>query len=91
MLARLHETSKYSAERQLYTLMYELLQQNSIVATDIKMRIDEIMIGKQKKPLQSFLCFDFDGFLFHFVSDLANPNSVTAKALHILPPLKFEF
>lgn len=46
MLARLKETSEYSAERQLYTLMHELLQQNSIVANDFKMRINEIMIGK---------------------------------------------
>lgn len=49
MLIRLHETSNYSAERQLYTLMNELLQQNSIVANDVKMRITEIMTGNNPK------------------------------------------
>lgn len=67
MLQRLHETSKYSAERQLYTLLDELAAQKSIVANDFIMRMNEIM------------------------TDLSNPNSVTAKALHILPTLKFEF
>lgn len=41
------------------------------------------------------LCFQFrkivnsKRFLLSF-SDLSSPNSITAKALHILPPLKFE-
>lgn len=46
MLVRLQETSKYSAERQLYTLMDRLLDQKSLHAADIKMRINEIMTGK---------------------------------------------
>lgn len=49
MMARLHETSKYSAERQLYTLMDELLAQKSIHATDVLMRMNEIMTGIASK------------------------------------------
>lgn len=45
MLSRLHATSQYSAEHQLYTLMYELLTQESITANDFKTRIYEIMSG----------------------------------------------
>ncbi|XP_031625703.1 uncharacterized protein LOC116342305 [Contarinia nasturtii] len=66
MLEKLHEISKYSAERQMFTLLDELYQQKSIVSNDFTMRMMEIM------------------------TDLSNPNSVTAKALRILPPLKFE-
>lgn len=46
MLQRLHETSKYSAERQLYTLLDELAAQKSISANDFVMRMNEIMTGK---------------------------------------------
>lgn len=49
MLARLHATSNYSAEHQLYTLMYELTAQNSIVANDFKTRINEIMSGMKNR------------------------------------------
>lgn len=48
MLQRLHETTKYSAERQLYTLMFELLEQKSIVANDVLSRMVEIMTGKEQ-------------------------------------------
>lgn len=90
MLTRLNDTSKYSAEHQLYNLMYELLVQNSIMAEDFKARMYEIMTGEENlkiKPNSSHATFDI---LNLCVSDLANPSSVTAKALHILPPLKFE-
>lgn len=85
--------------------MSELLAQNSITAMDFKTRINEIMIGNIHSTCQfsivvyslSYLLFANANFylpqMFHlfFCIDLANPNSVTAKALHILPPLKFEF
>lgn len=45
MLKMLHETSEYSAERQLYTLLDKLSAQKSIVATDFIMRMNEIMTG----------------------------------------------
>lgn len=48
MLIRLNATSKYSAEHQLYNLMYELLVQNIIVAEDFKSRMYEIMTGMEK-------------------------------------------
>lgn len=48
MLTRLNATSKYSAEHQLYNLMYELLVQNIIVAEDFKSRMYEIMTGMEK-------------------------------------------
>lgn len=45
MLVKLHETSNYSAERQLFTLLDELYQQKSIVATDFITKLTEIMSG----------------------------------------------
>lgn len=47
MLTKLNVTSKYSAEHQLYNIMYELLAQNSIVAEDFKARMFEIMTGME--------------------------------------------
>lgn len=55
MLTKLHATSQYSAEHQLYTLMYELLTQESIVANDFKTRIYEIMTGMQN---QTFIKYE---------------------------------
>lgn len=43
MLIELNETTKGSAERQLYTLMYRLLEQNKISSADINGRIKSIM------------------------------------------------
>lgn len=97
MLARLHETSKHSAERQLYTLMYELLAQKSIVANDVITRTTEIMTGSYNEINHTlFIVADekddsINYQIFCFISDLGNPNSVTSKALHVLPTLKFEF
>lgn len=91
MLVKLHETSKYSAERQLFTLLDELYQQKSIVATDFVTRLTEIMIGNAVNvALKSKHHFNIHAHNYYAISDLANPNSVTSKALHILPPLKFE-
>lgn len=45
MLERLNKTSEYSAERQFYTLLFELLEQKTIVANDFITRAIEIMIG----------------------------------------------
>lgn len=69
MLMRLHETSKYSAERQLYTLMNDLLQQKSIVANDVTMRITEIMTGKIPKESCNFCNQLLIPFIFRFRSD----------------------
>lgn len=43
MLAELHETAQGSAERQLYVLMYRLLEQNIIASADVRGRIQSIM------------------------------------------------
>lgn len=89
MLVKLHETSNYSSERQLFTLLDELFQQKSIVATDFITRLTEIMTGIKYQISLNFKYNFFTLFIVRF-SDLADPNSVTSKALHILPPLKFE-
>lgn len=45
MLERLNKTSEHSAERQFYTLLFELLEQKTIVANDFITRTMEIMTG----------------------------------------------
>lgn len=102
MLAELNETTIGSAERQLYTLMYRLLQQVTFEKNDVKVRIEAIMEGEtivyrwiavisinsiMKSLYHFFWCFSF----FVFSLELINPYSVTAKALRYLRPLSFEF
>lgn len=43
MLNRLHETTKGSAERQLYVLMYRMLEQKQIERADVITRVQTIM------------------------------------------------
>lgn len=45
-LAELNESATGSAERQLYVLMYRLLQQVHFDKNDVKVRMESIMEGK---------------------------------------------
>lgn len=91
MLVRLNKTSEYSAERQLYALLFELLEQKTIVANDFITRAIEIMTGtnfRHEIQIEKILLIILS-FYFNF-PDLSNPNSQMAKALRVLPALTFK-
>lgn len=89
MLEELNETASGSAERQLYVLMYRLLQHNEIDNKSVIMRIEEIMKGIQRQARQIHICVS-EQSIFLLFTDLVDPKSVTAKAFRYFKPLKFE-
>lgn len=64
MLQELKETTNGSAERQLYVLMYRLLQKNEIENKSVVTRIEEIMKG----VCNSAIFFIHILIIYHFYS-----------------------